>query len=209
MAQVKLALDKLTVDQKIQLATDIHTAMSSSGLFVTPNPTMSELQSKISILQDAVGQKASADQAAKLATIAQRNAELALDAALTTEAAYVQTTTGGDEANILTSGMQVKGSSSRIGTLPAPSGVSASTGDLSGEVDLHWNVVHGANSYAIRQTADPLTSASVWTVLPSSTKSKATVPGLTPGTRYWFEVAGVGAAGQGPWSDPATKMAQG
>jgi len=37
--------------------------------------------------------------------------------------------------------------------------------------------------------------------------SSATVPGLTSGTRYWFRVAGVGTAGQGAWSDPATKVA--
>jgi hypothetical protein len=34
-----------------------------------------------------------------------------------------------------------------------------------------------------------------------------TVSNLTSGTKYWFKVAGLGSAGQGPWSDPATKIA--
>lgn len=34
-----------------------------------------------------------------------------------------------------------------------------------------------------------------------STKAKAFVDGLTSGTRYWFRVAAVSAAGQGEWSD--------
>jgi hypothetical protein len=41
----------------------------------------------------------------------------------------------------------------------------------------------------------------------TATKSKATVTGLTSGTRYWFRVAAIGSAGQGPWSDPATAIA--
>ena len=53
-----------------------------------------------------------------------------------------------------------------------------------------------------------MTNASVWTNAPPSTKSKCTIANLVAGTRYWFRVAAVGAAGQGPWSDPATKMAQ-
>jgi hypothetical protein len=39
------------------------------------------------------------------------------------------------------------------------------------------------------------------------TKSSASVPGLVSGKRHWFRVAALGAAGQGPWSDPATKTA--
>jgi hypothetical protein len=31
--------------------------------------------------------------------------------------------------------------------------------------------------------------------------------GLTSGSKHWFRVAAIGAAGQGPWSDQAMKMA--
>ena len=37
-------------------------------------------------------------------------------------------------------------------------------------------------------------------------KCTATVNGLTSGQSVWFRVAAIGAAGQGPWSDPATKI---
>jgi len=40
-----------------------------------------------------------------------------------------------------------------------------------------------------------------------ATRSAFTVARLTAGTKYWFRVAAVGAAGQGPWSDQAMKMA--
>jgi len=37
--------------------------------------------------------------------------------------------------------------------------------------------------------------------------SSCTVPGLTSGTQYWFQVSAIRAAGPGAWSDPATKRA--
>jgi len=56
------------------------------------------------------------------------------------------------------------------------------------------------------KSPDPITRTS-WTLGVVSTKSSATLSGLTSGTKYWFRVAAIGAAGQGAWSDPATKMA--
>ena len=43
---------------------------------------------------------------------------------------------------------------------------------------------------------------STWTSSRVVNKNRATVPGLTSGQRAWFRVA----AGQGPASDPATKI---
>lgn len=209
MSQVKLNLKELSVTEKLQLTLDVGVAMSGNAHFSAPNPTLLTLSSLAGDLQSAVTAKADADQAAKMATVTQRNAELALDNALAAEAAYVQNVTKGDEAGILSAGMDVRSSGHKRGPMPAPMGLSGSAGDLPGEIDLHWDPVYGASSYAIQQTVDPLTPGSAWTVVPASTRSKVSVTGLTPGTRYWFEVAAVGAAGQGPWSAPATKMAQG
>ena len=41
----------------------------------------------------------------------------------------------------------------------------------------------------------------------SSTSSRTTVEGLTPGTLYAFQVCALGAAGPGPYSDEAVKRA--
>ncbi|PYS47941.1 MAG: hypothetical protein DMF68_14680 [Acidobacteria bacterium] len=79
-------------------------------------------------------------------------------------------------------------------------------GDHDGEVDLQWDTVRGARSYVIEISADPPTNTS-WQHKTVSTKSRATIEGLTSGTKYWFRVAAVGANGQSGWSDPATKIA--
>jgi len=43
-------------------------------------------------------------------------------------------------------------------------------------------------------------------VVAACTKSNTTITGLTSGQQYWFQVAALATAGQGPWSDRATKM---
>ena len=58
----------------------------------------------------------------------------------------------------------------------------------------------------VQKSPDPISPTS-WQQASVVTKSKTTVSGLTSGTKYWFRVAAVGTAGQGPWSDPATKLA--
>jgi hypothetical protein len=88
----------------------------------------------------------------------------------------------------------------------APTGLTATIGDHEGEIDLSWNPVLNARSYLIQQSTDP-TNAAGWEQVDTSTKSKATIGGLTSGTRYWFRVCAVGALGQSGWSNPDTKIA--
>lgn len=208
MSQVKLALDQLTLGQQIELARQIGVAMNGNASFPTPNPTLGDLLDFATDAETAMNAQRAAALAAQNATIAARTAQLALMNALTTEGNYVQNASGGDETKILSAGMRVRSGAAPIGPLPAPENLSATSGDMPGEVDLHWNRVRGASSYVLQYTTDPIGPNSVWTTCPPSTKSKCTVPNLAAGTRYWFRVAAAGAAGQGPWSDPATKMAQ-
>ena len=81
-----------------------------------------------------------------------------------------------------------------------PLGLTAVNGARAGELVLRWKAVRRASSYVIEQTTDVQTPAS-WTRTEMSTKAKAFMDGLTSGTRYWFRVAAVSAAGQGEWSD--------
>ncbi|MEA3189072.1 MAG: hypothetical protein QOD99_2902 [Chthoniobacter sp.] len=64
----------------------------------------------------------------------------------------------------------------------------------------------GAKSYVVERTADAAGQTG-WGNTQIATKSRAEVNGLQSGSRHWFRVAAIGSAGQGPWSDPATKVA--
>ena len=67
-------------------------------------------------------------------------------------------------------------------------------------------VKRGLNNYLVEMTEDP-TGATGWHVISTPTKSSLSVTGLTSRERYWFRVSANGAAGSGPASEAATKVA--
>ena len=67
-------------------------------------------------------------------------------------------------------------------------------------------MVRGLQTYVIELTEDP-TGLTGWRNVGITKKSNHTITGLVSGRRYWVRVAAVGAAGQGPWSEVATKVA--
>ena len=207
MSTVKLALATLSIEEKIQLATDIDSAMTGNAAYPTPNPTLAALKLTATNLTKAVTSANDLRKQSQIATIAQDDCEDLLDADLTLLASYVQNTSGGDAAKILTSGMGVKAESVAAGNLPAPGPVAANNGDLPNEVDVSWPRVPGAKSYVGQYATDPNAPDGDWKFGTTSTKSTCTIGNLIPGTRYWFRFAAVGAAGQGPWSSPVTARA--
>jgi hypothetical protein len=92
-----------------------------------------------------------------------------------------------------------------VGDLPAPGDLTANVGDDEGEIDLGCDPVTGAGSYEwqCRLHAD----GNAWQPAKTSTTSKITLTGLTPGALYGFRVRAIGAAGPGAWSDEASKRA--
>ncbi|MEO5804424.1 MAG: fibronectin type III domain-containing protein [Verrucomicrobiota bacterium] len=132
-------------------------------------------------------------------------ARVALEFGLNQRVSYVDLTSGGDEAKILSSNFPVKDPPTPIGALPASVDFLATLGDMEGEIDLIWSRVRGAQSYIVQYS--PYAMPRVWEQEAVVTKSKATVADCTPGKMYVFRVAAVGAAGQGPWSDESVKRA--
>ncbi len=132
--------------------------------------------------------------------------ETAFDSEVTALGRYVEVECKGDEAKIKSAGMDIKAAAAPIGTPQRPESIKATEGLKNGSVDLKWKSVRGARSYVVRITATIAANDS-WKQVLVVTKAAATIESLVSGTQYWFQVAAVGAAGQGPWSDPATKVA--
>jgi hypothetical protein len=122
-------------------------------------------------------------------------------------ASYVEAVAGDDLVLIQSAGMGVRGPAISTGETPTqPAALAATAGDRDGEIDLTWEAIIGTKSYVMERSPDPPTETS-WTHAGVSTKSRATISGLTSGTRYWFRVAAINANGQSGWSDPAVKIA--
>jgi hypothetical protein len=129
-----------------------------------------------------------------------------LDRALTQTGNYVQNVSRGDATIIGLAGLDFRKTPTPVGPLAAPRDVTIREGANAGTLALRWQPMAGAGSYRIERTTTESAPGS-WNGVVYSTKAKALAEGLASGTRYWFRVAAVGAAGQGPWSDALGKIA--
>jgi hypothetical protein len=206
MNKIKLNLRNMNYSEKLQFARQIVTSMTGNANFTTPEPPLTAVSSAADALEAAYNEANVARQEAAAKVSSQDDKDSALNAVLMKLANYVENASDGDESKILSAGMSLRSKPSPIGALTIPSGLTATAGDKEGEIDISWDPVNGAKSYVVEQSPEPLTSTS-WKQVTISTKSNYTVLGLVSGAKYWFRVCGIGAAGQGPWSDPATKYA--
>ena len=215
MIKAKLDLKNLTDDEVIADSELIVTRMTSNAAtFATPNPPLAGITSAVYDMRTLIAQRNALLAQAQQVTIALRAKRDILELIVSNEASYVEQIANNstNPANppasiILLAGMHVADAPTPVGQMPQIAGLFATQGDGNGEVDLHWNPIkRGLNSYLIEKTTDPAGQTG-WAYATTVTKSSAAVTGLTSGTRYWFRVAAIGSAGQGPWSDPATKVA--
>lgn len=207
MTRIKLNFAGLSVTEKIAKARQIVSSLTGNSAFTTPTPALAAVGAAIDGLETAHAESQAAKQLAKTKTSAQNEKESILDKIISQLAAYVESVGGGDEELVRSAGMDTRAAASASSDGPSvPAALNATAGDHGGEVDLSWDKVAGARSYVIEKSPDPPTATS-WSYSGVSTKSRATVNGLTSGARVWFRVAAVGTNGQGGWSDPATRIA--
>lgn len=204
-AKVKLNLKNLTVEEKIVFAKQIITSLTGNADFAAPLPALETVSPLIAAAEQANAEVKIARQsvATKVSILDDKLSDL--DSVLNQLAAYVESTAKGDETKIKSAGMSVKATSTPFGIPPAPENLLAVAAN-EGEISLSWDGIKGSKSYVIQMATD-ISGAGNWAISKISTKSKADVSKLESGIKYWFRVAAVGAAGQGPWSDPATKYA--
>ncbi|HXI22306.1 MAG TPA: fibronectin type III domain-containing protein [Pyrinomonadaceae bacterium] len=205
MAQIKLNFSRLSIPEKIARARQIVTAMTGNPNFTTPQPNLVTISDAADLLEQAATAVQAARQDAKTKTTIQNTREDVLDKLIAQAAGYVTAVSAGAEAIIQSAAMDVRAAPG-ASTMPAqPQALGATAGDHDGTMDLSWDPVVEAASYVIETSPDPPTGTS-WKHLGVSTKSSFTVTDLISGSRVWFRVAAVNAAGQSPWSDPATKI---
>jgi len=208
MAKIRRDLKRQPIPNKTAGAAQIATAC-------TNNPNATGLTAELAALATANTALTGAFNAAQLAqaeaerlTGIQNEAAAAWDDAFDALAVAAEKATGGNADKIMSLNLVPfePGRAPAVGPMTQVVNLSGTTGDFIGTVDLAWDKVNGARSYIIQITTTPNDEAS-WKLAGSAVKSSYTVAGLTSGTKYWFRVAALGTAGQGPWSDPAEKMA--
>jgi hypothetical protein len=205
MAKVKLELNKKNIAEKAALGNKVDTNMTGNVYFKTPNPSLEALKTAITNMTAASDDVEAARKTVQVKLSILYQQESIFDGVMTQMGAYVDNTSNGDEAIILSSGMDVQKEKSSS-TLPDKiTSVNATVGDNAGEIDLSWERSSKAKSYVVEIAVNG--TVLEWKHAQITTRSKAELTGLITGTTYQLRVAAVGSAGQGPWSDPVVKVA--
>jgi hypothetical protein len=171
--------------------------MTDNPHFTTPIPPLADLAEANGAYIQALNK---AEGGSKEDTVIKNNYRKLVESLLKRETDYVQTTSEGDEAIILSSGFDVNKKPAVIGPLPKATGLSITPGDNKGTVLLNCNIVPNADFYEFEYTAVPYTADSIW-LKRTSTKHKILIEGLSSGKQYVFHVAGAGSDPSRNWSD--------
>ena len=194
----------MTDVQVIQFAKQVHTALTANPNVPAPNPPLSTLQQFIAAAESSTDAYEAERAILRNKKNLRDEAVKALCNGLRLEADTVQAATGGDPDKMETAGF-------RAGKRPSPVGIPAQVtrlvleaGPIEGTLKACWKPVRGVKVYEIETSPDPI-GANTWSYKGTATKAKATINSFISGTRIWLHVRAIGAAGPGPWSDPAVK----
>jgi hypothetical protein len=204
MASIVTGLTRMTDVQVVQFAKKVHTALTGNPNVLAPNPPLPKLQELIATADSSID----AYEAEKAVMRNKKNmrdeAIKALCNGLRLEADTVQAATSGDPDKMETTGFQTSKRPSPVGIPAQVTRLVVEAGAIEGTLRASWKPVRGVKVYEIETSPDPL-GANAWTYKGTVTKAKATINSFASGARIWLHVRAIGAAGPGPWSEPAVK----
>jgi hypothetical protein len=203
MARVKLDHKDLATPAFVTRMEEISAAMTGNAVFTSLAANVTAFNTKVATLATKNSAYETAVLACKTAMTERDDARTAAEDSARALASASEGVTS-DAAELQSGGWHLRGEAAPVGPMPAPQNVSATAGDLDGEVDLSWEPVSGRDTYI----AEHSTSATgPWTQFYVGKKSSCTATGLVSATMYWFRIRAVGTAGPGPWSDITQKRA--
>lgn len=178
----------------------IHDDMNGNEHYPNPDPSLDILQTAIIDYKDAI---VKATNGSKDDTAIKNARRQIVEDCLHRLSYYVQVTSNGVEAVILSSGFDINKNSGTVGVLPKPENFKVMVGDNKGTVELSCDAVANASFYEYQYTKLPLSATSIWTMR-TATKRKLLVEGLTSGQQYVFKMAAGGSDPSRTWSDEIT-----
>jgi hypothetical protein len=185
-------------------AREIVQGMTGNPHFPTPVPALADVQTALTIYQDALSQ-ASKGGTEKTAIKNQRRREL--ETLLKRLGSYVEDTAQGNDVMLISSGFDLAKLREPVGILQKPAKVKVISGPVPGSVKILAESVAGAESYLFEYTLVPPTEATVWNKEVSTSRT-FTITNLLRGKEYIFRVAGVGAHPMRVYSDTVSMYVQ-
>lgn len=195
----------LNASQIVSKVRFIEERMNLNPAFPNPVPTLAEIALAREALEAAI---TAAKDGGRTATAIRQARQRDLVLLLNQLGGYVSSIAEGNALAILSSGFEVKRSSTPAGELDPPTDVQARISSYKGRIDLRWKPVKDAIAYHVHMNRSEPTDENGWELAAVSTRSSSKVSGLISATTYWFRVAAIGTAGMGPHSEVAHSLAR-
>ena len=178
------------------------TSVTGYALAAGIKPPVPEMQAG---LDDLVSKNQAAMNGGRMERIARNASKRTLVEYVRSWASYVDFIADGDVMVVLNCGFQPRRASTPSVIPATPANFRAAHGKLSGEMMLRCKGGRNVRNFSVQYA---LAVDGPWIDRPLTTKARGTViPGLTPGTMYWFRMRANGAAGSSDWTVPTCKMA--
>ncbi|HKR03609.1 MAG TPA: fibronectin type III domain-containing protein [Bacteroidia bacterium] len=205
MSIAVLKLNKKPVSVIVETVRKVVTMMTGNLAFTTPNPPLASITALVDAL-DTLDQET--QQGGEVKNALKKLTRSKLLAAMSALTGYVQTTSLGDEDQILSAGFELKRKPVKLGMLVPPGNFRGAFGLHPGEIILRWAGVYGRTEYFAEMSTDP-TNPALWTNVPNghTGRVRLVVSGLTPGQVYYFRVFTECTAGTSGPSEIANHMA--
>lgn len=199
MSRIKNDFNKPVAEQ-IAISRDRQTKMTGNPNFVTPDPSLAAIATATDELETANNEAMNNDKEKKAIMRIKRKALVTLMRLLAT---YVQQESGGDEAKILSAGFGVAKTPVPVNVPDTPVKVLVKPATIENQLEITWKPVKGAKSYMIKGSFDPIDFKDLKTggII---TRARFKALNLDSGTKYWFRVAAINAAGTSGWSEPSS-----
>jgi len=197
---INFASSKYTDEALATKANNILDKVEGSVAFQGAQPIVQELRVANTNYIVALGK---VEGGSKEDTVIKNNCRKTVETLLKKLAGVVQTVSDGDEAIILSSGMDVNKKPSTVGKLAKPENFTVKPGDNKGSALLMCDAVEYADFYEFEHTELPITPTSFWTK-DTTKKRKYEKTGLGSGKEYAFRVTGAGTDPSRVYSDIIT-----
>lgn len=199
MAITVIGFNGLSVPAQIERTRLIVTNMTGNANFATPNPALATITTAVDALEVAYNESRGRDKV-KVALMRIRQKELLK--LMRSLAGYVQSTSEGDEAIILSSGFSVRKPRQPLGPVTAPRDLEVEQGTQTNSLLARWKSVTGGVAYVVEVSRDQVPEAKSFSPVGVTTKGRFQIEDLLSGELYWIRVAAIGKEGVGPFSDP-------
>lgn len=204
IAMIKYSVSNLTISQRVLKGAEIVTKETANPNVPGNTAVLATFSTAQTAFAAAVAAALAARENAKQATAAQDAAEAEWRSALALLASFTETATGGDPVKILTTGFDVRNSSTPTQPPASVENLMVKLDDAPGHSKLTWKPMARAEGYLVQGSPDPITATS-WTASMLTSKASFKGNGATAGEKYWYRVAAFNGAGQGPWCQPASR----